>query len=75
MWCGGGARFFGDQAGYTPEVQEAYKARLLAVTLDDLRRVMDTYLTPQHAAYALVAGQDPNDDVRDLNLEFDVRAI
>ncbi|MFC3832655.1 insulinase family protein [Deinococcus rufus] len=71
----GRMRFFGDQAGYTPEVQEAYKARLLAVTLDDLRRVMDTYLTPQHAAYALVAGQDPNEDVRDLNLAFDVQTI
>ncbi|PNY80873.1 insulinase family protein [Deinococcus koreensis] len=71
----GRLRFFGDQAGYTPEVQEAYKARLLAVTLDDLRRVMDTWLSAGNAAYGLVAGQNPNDEVRDLGLEFDVQAI
>ncbi|MDO4247258.1 MAG: insulinase family protein, partial [Deinococcus sp.] len=35
----GRMRFFGDQAGLTPDVQEAYKARLLKVTLADLRRV------------------------------------
>lgn len=71
----GRLRFYGDQAGFTPEVQEAYKARLLAVTLDDLRRVMDTWLTPERAAYALVAGRDPNEDVRDLGLSFEVQAI
>ena len=68
-------RFYGDQAGYTPEVQEAYKARLLNVTLDDLKRVMDTYLTPDRAAYALVAGKDPNEDTKDLGLKWDVQEI
>ena len=71
----GRMRFYGDQAGYTPEVQEAYKARLLNVTLDDLKRVMDTYLTPDRAAYALVAGKDPNEDTKDLGLKWDVREI
>ncbi|MFC4426303.1 insulinase family protein [Deinococcus navajonensis] len=71
----GRLRFFGDQAGYTPEVQEAYKARLLAVTLDDLKRVMDTYLTPERAAYAVVTGRDPNEDVQGLGLNFTVQQI
>ncbi len=71
----GRLRFFGDQGGYTPEVQEAYKARLLAVTLDDLRRVAATYLTPERAAYALVAGKDPNADVQELGLKFEVTKI
>lgn len=71
----GRMRFYGDQAGYTPEVQEAYKARLLNVTLDDLKRVMDTYLTPDRAAYALVAGKDPNEDTKDLGLKWDVQEI
>ena len=71
----GRLRFFGDQAGYTADVQEAYKARLLGVTLDDLRRVMDTYLTPENAAYALVTGKDPNEDTAELGLRFEVRGI
>ncbi|GGK26196.1 metalloprotease [Deinococcus malanensis] len=71
----GRLRFFGDQAGYTPEVQEAYKDRLLQVALDDLRRVMDTYLTPERAAYGLVAGRDPNEDVKELGLNFAVQTI
>ncbi|GGL76350.1 metalloprotease [Deinococcus aerolatus] len=71
----GRLRFFGDQAGFTPDVQEAYKARLLAVTAADLKRVMDTYLTPERAAYALVAGRDPNTEVQELGLKFSVQSI
>ena len=71
----GRLRFYGDQSGFTPEVQEAYKTRLLGVTLDDLRRVMDTYLTPEHAAYALVAGKDPSEDTAELGLKWDVQSI
>ena len=71
----GRLRFYGDQSGFTPEVQEAYKSRLLSVTLDDLRRVMDTYLTPEHAAYALVAGKDPSEDTAELGLKWDVQGI
>ncbi|MFT2719152.1 insulinase family protein [Deinococcus sp. A31D244] len=72
----GRMRFYSDQAGYTPEVQDAFKARLLAVTLDDLRRVMDTWLTPERAAYAVVTGRDPNDDtLKELGLTFDVQGV
>lgn len=71
----GRMRFYGDLAGYTPDVLETYKARLLATTHDDLRRVMDEWLTPERAAYALVAGRDPNEDTRDLGLTFDVQGI
>ncbi|WP_019009723.1 insulinase family protein [Deinococcus aquatilis] len=71
----GRLRFYGDQAGFTPEVQEAFKARLLTVTLDDLRRVMDAYLTPERAAYALVAGRDPNAEVEGLGLKFEVQGV
>ncbi|WP_027460596.1 insulinase family protein [Deinococcus murrayi] len=71
----GRLRFFGDQAGYTPEVQEAYKARLLAVTLGDLRRVAGEWLTPERAGYALVAGKDPNPDTEELGLRFAVQHV
>ncbi|SMB94707.1 insulinase family protein [Deinococcus hopiensis] len=71
----GRLRFYGDQAGYTPEVQEAYKARLLKVSLDDLKRVTDTWLTSERAGYALVAGRDPNAETEALGLKFDVQTI
>ncbi|MFC4455760.1 insulinase family protein [Deinococcus sonorensis] len=71
----GRMRFYGDLGGYTAELQEQYKTRLLAVTLDDLRRVMDTYLTPERAAYALVAGKDPNPETASAGLTFEVQAI
>ncbi|MBZ9750971.1 insulinase family protein [Deinococcus sp. HMF7604] len=73
----GSARVFSDSAGYTPDVQAAYKASLLAVTLADLRRVMAAWLTPERAAYGVVTGRDPNEDtgVQDLGLTFDVQSI
>ncbi|GBF05390.1 peptidase M16C associated [Deinococcus aerius] len=71
----GRLRFYGDQAGFTPEVQEAYKARLLKVTLEDLKRVTDTWLTPERAGYALVAGRDPNAETGALGLHFEVQTV
>ncbi|PTA67477.1 insulinase family protein [Deinococcus arcticus] len=73
----GQLRVFSDYAGYTPEVQAAYKARLLAVTLDDLRRVADTWLTPERAAYGVLTGRDPNgqDGVAELGLRFEVAEV
>ncbi|MBB6096771.1 hypothetical protein HNR42_000183 [Deinobacterium chartae] len=55
----GRMRFFGDQGGYTPEVQAAFKSGLLATTLEDLRRVARAYLADDgRAAYATVVGAD-----------------
>ncbi|WP_034385111.1 insulinase family protein [Deinococcus sp. YIM 77859] len=71
----GRLRFYSDQAGFTPEVQETYKARLLKVTLADLRRAADTWLTPNRAGYALVAGRDPNAETKALGLSFEVQPI
>lgn len=71
----GRMRFYGDLGGYMPEVQEAFLEGLLKVNLDDLKRVMDTYLTPEKAAYALVAGRDPNTETEGEGLTFEVAAI
>lgn len=60
----GRMRFFGDHAGFTTEIKEAYLARLLEVTLDDVTRVAGTYLTPEAAAYATVTGRDPGQEGR-----------
>ena len=65
------SRIFSDLAGFSADLQEDYKARLMRVTLDDLRRVQATYLTPEQAAYATLSGRDPNR--RDGGAEPDVR--
>ncbi|MEE4658884.1 MAG: insulinase family protein [Halieaceae bacterium] len=41
--------------------REAYRQRILAVTLDDLRRVTDRYLQPEHASIAVITSQDGKD--------------
>jgi hypothetical protein len=53
----GRARFFADLAGYTLAARAAYKAGLLAVTVEDLRRVAATYLG-REAALAVVGGEE-----------------
>jgi len=68
-------RFFGDMAGFTADVQEALKARLLAVTLDDVRRAYETYLREENAAYGMVTGRDPNPEVAEVGLTFEVAPI
>lgn len=47
--------FFANLYGRTPEWRRAFRRRVLAVTLDDLRRVADTYLDPAKAHVAVVA--------------------
>lgn len=68
-------QIFAERLGYDQAAQEQYRARLLQVTLDDLRRVAATYLTPQHAAYGLVAGRDPNTETAGLGLKFEVKEV
>ena len=68
----GRMRFFGDHAGFTTEIKEAYLARLLEVTLDDVNRVAGAYLTPEAAAYATVTGRDPE---REGGFEWAVKEI
>ena len=69
------SRIFSDLGGYTAEVQEEYKARMMRVTLDDLRRVQQLYLTPDKAAYASFSGRDPNPETARLNLTFEVQSL
>ncbi len=68
----GRMRFFGDQSGFSVEAKEDYLARLLEVTLDDVKRVAGAYLTPEAAAYATVTGRDPE---HEGGFEWAVREI
>ncbi|MBA4502111.1 insulinase family protein [Marinobacterium marinum] len=43
--------------GRTPEVRQAFREQILAVTLDDLKRVAKHYLQPEHASVAVVTNQ------------------
>ena len=47
--------------GRTPEVRQAFRERILAVTLDDLKRVAKTYLQPEKASVAVVTSQKTAD--------------
>lgn len=66
---------FAERQGFGAAVQEDYKTRLMKVTLDDLRRVQQSYLTPNKAAYALLAGRDPNSETAALGLSFEVQGV
>lgn len=46
--------FHNDLFGRTPEQRRRFRARILAVTLDDLKRVAKTYLQPERASIAVL---------------------
>jgi Zn-dependent M16 (insulinase) family peptidase len=47
--------FFGALFGRTPAQRRAYRQRVLQVTFEDLYRVVDVYLQPQQASYAVIS--------------------
>ena len=47
--------FFGALFGRTPEQRRTYRQRILAVTLDDLKRVAATWLHPEKAHWAVLS--------------------
>jgi presequence protease len=71
----GRVRFFSDLAGYTLDQKIQFKKRLLEVTLADLRRVAQTYLT-RPAALAVISNEEK---IKEANAEmgeiFSVKAI
>ena len=69
------SRIFSDLAGYTADLQEAYKARMMRVTLGDLRRVQRLYLTADRAGYATLSGRDPNPETAAQGLHFEVQSV
>jgi presequence protease len=70
----GEAAFFDTLAGYTLEKRNAFKARLLAVTEADLRRVAQTYLhNPSMASVAGLAQLEEANAV--MGNVFDIQAV
>ncbi|TCK17229.1 hypothetical protein DFR30_0450 [Thiogranum longum] len=58
--------------GRTPERRQAQRKRILDVTLDDLRRVGETYLRPEQASIAVVTSPASEGDCRTLGLDIQI---
>jgi Zn-dependent M16 (insulinase) family peptidase len=62
--------FFNELYGRTPERRQAFRQRVLAVSLADLQRVGETYLRPEIASVAVISGPAAEQRCRDLGLEI-----
>ncbi|KZY49695.1 MULTISPECIES: insulinase family protein [unclassified Oleiphilus] len=56
--------------GRTQEHREAFRAKVLSVTIDDLQRVAKTYLQPGLASVAVISQQSQRDALEGLGLEI-----
>ncbi|KZY82485.1 hypothetical protein A3740_24205 [Oleiphilus sp. HI0068] len=56
--------------GRTQEHREAFRAKVLSVTIDDLQRVAKTYLQPDLASVAVISQQSQRDALEGLGLEI-----
>jgi presequence protease len=56
--------------GRTPEQRSRFRERILAVTLDDMKRVARTWLTPDRASTAVITSHDNRELARKLGLEL-----
>lgn len=63
--------FYNALYGRTPEQRQRFRSRVLAVKLDDLRRVGETYLKPEMASTAVIthAGNKPLAEQLGLKIE------
>ena len=61
--------FFSGLYGRTPERRQRFRQRVLQVTLDDLQRVGETYLRPEHASIAVISSPGAEGRCRDLGLD------
>ncbi|GGJ30371.1 insulinase family protein [Deinococcus roseus] len=66
----GSTRVFGDLGGFTRDKQEAFRAQILQTTLEDLKRVSQTYLNPALASYATVTSSSILQAQTDLPFAF-----
>ncbi|MDV2081215.1 insulinase family protein [Marinobacter xestospongiae] len=57
--------------GRTPEQQARFRERVLAVTMDDLKRVANTWLTPEKASIAVVTSADRRAEAEALGLSIE----
>ncbi|MCA1841230.1 MAG: insulinase family protein, partial [Actinobacteria bacterium] len=72
----GRRRFFDDRAGYSIGLKAKFKQGLLEVTVEDLKRVAQTYLSGSTGAKAIVGSPEKIAEAnKELGDEFEVSAI
>jgi len=62
--------FHNNLFGRSPEQRARFRERVLGVTLDELRRVADTWLKPEHASVAVVTSPDNRGVAEQLGLSI-----
>lgn len=61
--------FYNRLYGRTPELRRHFRQRVLQVSLEDLRRVGETYLKPEQASIAVISGVSARQRCEALGLE------
>jgi hypothetical protein len=61
--------FFGTLFGRTPEHRRAFRQKILAVTIDDLKRVAETYLASDRASSAALSDGATLEKFKDLEVQ------
>ena len=56
--------------GRTPEQRQKFRQQILEVTLDDLKRVGETYLIPEKASIAVVCNSNMEQKAKELGLDI-----
>ena len=56
--------------GRTPEQRSRFRERVLAVTIDDMKRVASTWLTPENASTAVITSHENRELAEKLGLEL-----
>ena len=64
--------FHNRRFGRTHAQQTLFRQRVLAVSLEDLRRVAETYLGAEHASVAIITGAAQRDESAALRQELDL---
>ena len=61
--------FYNGLYGRTPEQRQRFRQRVLAVDVQDLQRVGETYLKPEQASIAVISSQTAEQRCRELGLD------
>lgn len=55
--------------GRTPELREQFRSGILAVTIEDLQRVGETYLRPENASVAVITSNASLEQIGDMGMQ------
>jgi Zn-dependent M16 (insulinase) family peptidase len=64
--------YHNDLFGRSHQQREHFRQRILALKIEDLLRVTETYLQPEHASIAIITNQPGLDAAQDLVAELDL---